>query len=181
MKGLRSLMILSALLVTGNAYGMKVKTDYDRSFDFGRLKTFSFEDQRRAAGSLLQRNTLEGERIKDALRRDLEMRGFRYQPDGRPDFLIAYYALDRERAEIEPVGYGMPYRWRWGWGPGVWTRYYTQGSVVVDFIDPGSNQLIWRGRATDTVKGLDQSEKQIDKGVDELVKHFTKDAREKRS
>jgi len=179
MKCLRSLMMLSLLLVTGNAFGMKVKTDYDRSFDFGRLKTFAFEDQRRPDGNLLQRNTLENDRIRDAMKRDLEKRGFRYQSDGQADFLIAYYGRERERTEIEPVGYGMPYRWRW-WGPSVWTRYYTQGSVVVDFIDPGSNQLIWRGRVMDTVKGLDQSEKQIDKGVDELVKHFAKETREKR-
>ena len=44
-----------------------------------------------------------------------------------------------------------------------------------DLVDPASNQLIWRGRVTDTVKGLDQSDKQINKGVDELVKHFVKD------
>ncbi len=155
MRCFRILMALSLLLVTGSAFGMKVKTDYDRSFDFGRLRTFAFEDQRRPDGSLLQRDTLENKRLRDALIRDLEKRGFRYQSDGPVDFGIAYYAHDRERTEIEPVGYGMPYRWRWGWGPSVWTRYYTEGSVVVDFIDPGSNQLIWRGRATDTVRGLD--------------------------
>jgi hypothetical protein len=71
----------------------------------------------------------------------------------------------------------MPYRWRWGWGPTFWTRYYTEGSVLVDFVDPVRNQLVWRGRVTDTVSGLDQSQKQIDKGVDQLVKHFEKDVR----
>jgi hypothetical protein len=48
--------------------------------------------------------------------------------------------------------------------------YYTQGSVIVDFVEPTSNQLIWRGRVTDTVNGLDQSEKQINKGAKQLVK-----------
>jgi hypothetical protein len=71
----------------------------------------------------------------------------------------------------------MPHRWRWGWGPSIWTTYYTQGSVVVDFVDRASNQLVWRGSFIDTVKGLDQSDKQIDKGVSGLVKHFVKDER----
>ena len=176
MKVFRILTVLSLMLVSGIAFGMNVKTDCDKSFDFGKLKTFTFKDQRRLDGSVLQRNTLVDKRIRDALKRDLESRGFRYQPDGQADFVIAYYAREQERAETEPIGYGMPYRWRWGWGPRVWTRYYTEGSVVVDFIDPGNNQLIWRGRVTDTVNGLDQSDKQVNKGAKELVKHFAKDS-----
>jgi len=176
MKLFRTFALLGLMLTGGIAFGMNVKTDYDRSFDFGRLKTFAFADQRRPDGTLLQRNTLVDNRIRDAIRRDLEARGFRYQPDGQADFLIADYARQRERAEVDPIAYGMPGRWRWGWGPSIWTRYYTEGSLVVDFVEPANNQLIWRGRVTDTVKGLDQSEKQIDKGVDQLVKHFAKDS-----
>jgi len=180
MKAFRMVIVLTLMMVSGIALGMNVKTDYDRSFDFGRLKTFKFKDQRRPDGTLLQQNSLVDNRIRAALTRELEARGFRYQPDGEPDFVIAYYARERERAEVEPVGYGMPYRWRWGWGPRVWTRYYTQGSVIVDFIEPASNQLIWRGRVTDTVNGLDQSDKQISKGAKELVKRFAKDSEKKR-
>jgi hypothetical protein len=179
MRCLRGLMMLGLLLVAGNAFGMNVKTDYDRSFDFGRLKTFTFKDQRRPDGNVLQRNTLVDKRIREALRKDLEARGYRYLPDGPADFVVAYYARQTEKTELEPVSYGMPLRWRWGWGPRVWTRDYTQGSVIVDFIAPTSNQMIWRGRVTDTVTGLDQSDKQIDKGVNELVKHFAKDVKRK--
>jgi Domain of unknown function (DUF4136) len=175
MNAFRVSIVLGLLFTTGIAYGMHVKTDYDRSFDFAKLRTFAFRDQERREGNLLRANTLVDKRIRDALTRELEERGFRYSPDGRPDFYVAYYAREREREEVENVGYGMPLRWRWGWGPNIWTRYYTEGSVVVDFIDPINNQLIWRGRVTDTVKGLDQSDKQIKKGVDELVKHFVKD------
>ena len=179
MKVFRVLIFLTMMLAVGIAFGMNVKTDYDRAFDFHKLKTFAFREQKRPDGNLLQRNTLVDNRIREALRRDLEARGFRYQPDGQADFVIAYYARERERAEVEPIGYGMPYRWRWGWGPGVWTRYYTQGSVVVDFIEPAGNQLIWRGRVTDTVNGLEQSDKEIDKGAKALVKHFVKDSEKK--
>jgi Domain of unknown function (DUF4136) len=175
MKAVRVSIVLGLLLTTGLAYGMHVKTDFDRSFDFGRLRTFAFKDQDRREGSLLRENTLVDKRIKEALRRDLEERGFRYAADGQADFLVAYYAREREKVELEDVGYGMPRRWRWGWGPRIWTRYYEEGSIVLDFIDPIDNQLVWRGRVTDTVKGLDQSDKQINKGVEALVKHFVKD------
>ena len=52
--------------------------------------------------------------------------------------------------------------------------------MIVDFIDPQSSQLIWRGIATDTLHtGPKKSEEQINKGADELVKHFLKDTRRK--
>jgi len=162
------------IAICGGVFGRNVKTDYDRSFDFGRLRSFTFQSR-----DSFGENNIVDNRIREALTRDLESRGFRYEPDGHADFVVAYYAHERPQVETEVVGYGMPLRWRWGWGPTFWTRYYTQGSVMVDFVDTGSNQLVWRGRVTDTVTGLEQSQKQIDKGVNELVKHFEKDTEKK--
>ena len=173
MKLFRVFGLAGVMLAGGVAFGTNVKTDYDRSFDFGRLRTFTFRSVWKKDRG--EPNSLVDNRIEDALRRDLEARGFRYQPDGPADFVVAYYEHQREKVEPETIGYGMPYRWRWGWGPAFWTRYYTEGSVLVDFVTPNNNKLIWRGRVTDTVSGLNESEKQIDKGVKELVKHFEKD------
>ena len=49
--------------------------------------------------------------------------------------------------------------------------------MLVDFVTPSDRQLVWRGRVTNTVSGLDESKKQIDKGVKVLVNHFEKDVR----
>ena len=46
MKVFRILIVLSLMLLGGIAFGMNVKTDYDRSFDFGRLKSFALTDRR---------------------------------------------------------------------------------------------------------------------------------------
>ena len=59
----------------------------------------------------------------------------------------------------------------------LWTRYYTEGSVIVDFIDTRTKQLVWRGVATDTIKSaFTGSDKTVDRGARELVKHLLKDA-----
>jgi len=159
------------MLICGVTFGTNVKTDYDRSFDFSRLRTFTFKSE----WNKDRPNSLVDSRIEAALRRDLEAHGFRYQPDGPADFVVTYYARQKEKVEPTAIGYDMPYRWRWGWGPEFWTRYYTEGSVIVDFVTPNNNQLVWRGRVTDTVSGLNESQKQVNKGVNELVKHFGKD------
>jgi hypothetical protein len=46
---------------------------------------------------------------------------------------------------------------------------------MLDFLDPGSNQLIWCGLATDTIDPA-KPEKLINKGIEKIVKQFVKDA-----
>jgi hypothetical protein len=106
MKCLRVLGLLTVMLSCGMAYGSNVKTDYDRSFDLGRLRTFTFRSDWRS--DRRTSNTLVDKRIEDALIRDLEARGFRYQPNGPADFVVAYYAREREKVEPAVIGYGMP-------------------------------------------------------------------------
>lgn len=96
MKVFRVLTYLCLMLSAVAAYSMSVKTDYDTNYDFSRLKTFAFKEQRRSASDPLRTDTLVADRIRDAIRSQLEARGFRYQPEGQPDFLIAYYARAKD-------------------------------------------------------------------------------------
>jgi len=49
---------------------------------------------------------------------------------------------------------------------------------MADIIDAKTKHLVWRGRVTDTVNGIGQSEKQSDQAAKDLVKKFVKDAKE---
>jgi hypothetical protein len=48
---------------------------------------------------------------------------------------------------------------------------------MVDVIDPKTNELVWRGAVTDTVKGIGQSDKQSNQAAKDLVKNFLKDSK----
>ena len=48
---------------------------------------------------------------------------------------------------------------------------------MADIIDARTKDLVWRGRVTDTVNGIGQSEKQSDQAAKDLVKQFLKDAK----
>lgn len=178
------------------AFGMSVKSDYDKNFDFSQIHTFAFKTDR-ASNDPLSTNTLEAGRIQDALAAQLEANGFT-QAAGNPDFIVAFYSRTKQKTQVQSVGgfgpgfgpgfgfgrgfgwgYGIPYRarWRWGYGPDIWTTNYTQGCVMADIIDPRTNDLVWRGRVTDTVNGIGQSEKQSDQAAKDLVKQFLKDAK----
>lgn len=177
------------LLAVTAAFGMSVKSDYDKNFDFNRLRTFSFKTDR-DGNDPLRTNTIEAERIQNALAAQLEANGFSQSPQD-PDFIVAFYSRTREKTQVQSLGprfgfgpgfgwgYGIPYRarWRWGFGPNIWTTNYTQGCVMVDIINRQTNELVWRGVVKDTVNGIGQSEKQAGEAAKDLVKNFLKDAK----
>jgi Domain of unknown function (DUF4136) len=184
------------LMAVSAAFGMSVKSDYEKSFDFSQLHTFAFKTDR-ANNDPLSTNTLEAGRIQNALAAQLEANGFT-QATGNPDFIVAFYSRTKQKTQVQSMGgfgpgfgpgfgfgrgfgwgYGIPGRGRWrrGYGPDIWTTNYTQGCVMADIIDARTNHLVWRGRVTDTVNGIGQSEKQSDQAGKDLVKQFLKDAK----
>jgi hypothetical protein len=187
------------LFLVSAAFGMSVKSDYEKSFDFTQLHSFAFKTDR-ASNDPLNTNTLEAGRIQNALTAQLEANGFT-QATGNPDFIVAFYSRTKQKTQVQstggfgpglgagfgPFGYGRgfgwgygipgPGRWRYGFGPDIWTTNYTQGCIMSDIIDARTNDLVWRGRVTDTVNGIGQSEKQTDQAAKDLVKKFVKDAK----
>jgi hypothetical protein len=183
------------LFAVSAAFGMSVKSDYDKNFDFSQIHSFAFKSER-TSNDPLSTNTLEAGRIQNALAAQLESNGFT-QATGNPDFIVAFYSRTKQKTQVQSAafgtgfgpgfgfgrgfgwGYGIPGRgrWRWGYGPDIWTTNYTQGCVMADIIDPRTNDLVWRGRVTDTVNGIGQSEKQSDQAAKDLVKQFLKDAK----
>ena len=173
------------------AFGMSVKSDYEKTFDFTQLHTFAFKTDR-PNNDPLSTNTLEAGRIQSALTAQLEANGFT-PSSGNPDFIVAFYSRTKQRTQVQSAGfgpgfgfgrgfgwgYGIPYRarWRWGYGPDIWTTNYTQGCVMADIIDSRTNDLVWRGQVMDTVNGIGQSEKQANQAAKDLVKKFAQDAK----
>ena len=173
------------------AFGMSVKSDYEKTYDFRQLHTFAFKTDR-ASNDPLNMNTIEAGRIQDALAAQLVANGFT-QAEQNPDFIVAFYSRTKEKTRVQTAGfgpgfglgrgfgwgYGIPVggRWRRGYGPDIWATNYTQGCVMADIIDPRTNELVWRGVVKDTVNGIGQSEKQSNQAAKDLVKNFLKDAK----
>jgi hypothetical protein len=189
-------MAAGALLLVAvtAAFGLSVKSDYEKNYDFGRLHTFAFKTDR-ADDDPLRANTIEAGRIQNALAAQLQANGFN-QSSESPDFVVAFYSRTKEKTRVQSTGfdpgfgfgqgfgwgYGIPYRsrWRWGFGPDIWTTTYIQGCVMADIIDARTNELAWRGVVRDTVSGIGQSEKQANQAARDLVKQFLKDVKKAR-
>ncbi len=160
------------------AFGMSVKSDYEKNFDFTQLHTFAFKTDR-ASNDPLSTNTLEAGRIQTALTAQLEANGFT-QASQNPDFIVAFYSRTKEKTQVQSAGFGPGFGFGrgFGWGYGIpGPTNYTQGCIMADIIDARTNHLVWRGRVTDTINGVGQSEKQTDQAAKDLVSKFVKDAK----
>jgi len=165
-------MLLGLLVVSAAA--QSVQSDFDRSFRFSNLKTFSFAIQRRGANDPLAGDTLNDGRIRSGLQSQLNANGFRMETE-MPDFVIAYYVTTKNKLSVQDYGYGPP---RWFGSRDIRVNQYSEGTLMVDFIDVKTNQVVWRGRASGTLelKGVD---KKISKSTEKLIKQFVKDTQPK--
>jgi hypothetical protein len=171
---MRSTMLVAAgalaTAITGCSSGIKVSTSAAPEANLTALRTFYVlaPPARRADAAALSVNDpmLDNSITNRALRTDLTQAfaGRGYTPASRQaaDFLVAYYAGTKEKFDTTYYGPTWDPAWRytyWGrrysawpwyagtdpWG-GVSVNAYTQGRVIVDVIEPKTQQLIWRGQ-----------------------------------
>lgn len=142
------LTIAGALLLTvvTAALGMSVKLDYQKNFDFSQLRTFAFKTDW-TTDDPLSTNTLEAERLQNALAAQLEANGFTPSSDNQ-DFIVAFYSRTREKTQVQSTGGFRPGP-HFGFGRGL---VGAMGSLIAPAgagaMDPTSGPLITRKDAS---------------------------------
>ena len=171
MRIVRTLSMLALVLCAfaASASAQSVQSDFDRSFDFSKLKTFSFAVHR--FDDALAQDSLNDGRIRHALESKLTAGGFRVEQGERPDFAVDYYVTSRNKFSVQDYSYGPP---RWWGRRDIRVDEYTEGTLTVDLIDAKTRQLVWRGRVSGTVE-LKGTDKKVDKAAEKLVKQLLKD------
>jgi hypothetical protein len=117
-----------------------------------RFRTFAFAPENSAVA-----RTPTGAIVRDTLARELAGKGIYPAPPGqRPDFYVGYQLVLREQLDVYGGGWGGGWGWGgWGWGGPVDVFQYTEGTLVLDFIDPRTNHSFWRGTATSVINTPD--------------------------
>src|SRR5262245_13939054 len=159
------------LTLTGGAFAMSAKTDYDHSVNFENYRTFAWKNYRMPANGIVNNSIVES-RIQSAVDEQLSKKGLR-KVDRNPDVYVVAHVGAKNMADVEYVPAGGWRHWRW-MGPDVFVNRYVEGTTIIDIVDAKTNELVWRAIATDTGSNvLDvQSEKKIDKMAVDAFKHF---------
>jgi hypothetical protein len=132
---------LVALVAAG--CGATIRTTVAPNANLQQYRTFAFyvpPDQQGKPESMVDQT------IRASLRSDLAAKGITEAEGGAPDFLISTHVKTQQKLEVWSSGYGY-----WGGWGGTNVSQYTQGTLIVDFIDPHSKQVFWRGTASDVV------------------------------
>ena len=161
--------LLCLIILTGACSPIRsISYDYNRAVDFSGLRTYDWIP---IPAEMQEKEALMLERIKKAVNSRLEAKGFRITR-GESDFLVATSFGQVEKLKVYDWGYpyyGYSRRYDYGsYHGGVSSFYYREGALVLDFIDTGSKEVIWKGVAT-VYLSKDLTPEKIDDVVNEAV------------
>jgi hypothetical protein len=163
----RILAIAVLISVAAMAAAQEVHTDYDHHANFSQYHTYSWEKVKTT-------DPLWEPRIKDAVNRVLQAKGWQEVPQGQGQ--IALMAVGSTKSEHEyQTFYDGAGGWAWS-GFGQETTIpinYRVGTLVVDMYGAEGKHLIWRSAASNTLSNkLSKNEKGLDKTVEKMFKDF---------
>ena len=176
MKGAKGVFLLCVVFLAAGCSSVSVSHDFDSQVNFADLRTYSWmpapESPSESTQRELQQNSLIEGRVKRAVNEHLAAKGL-IQTRQDPDFLVAFHTGVQDKTDIQSWGYGYGY---WGMGGGgVSTIHYQEGTLILDFIDPKTDNLIWRGVGKKVVSERttpQKSEKEISNAVEKILKKF---------
>jgi len=165
-----TLIIIAMNLLIGCSPIYNVSYDYDRSFDFKRLRTYGWLPLPEKATL----SDLDLNRIKLAVDNEMTARGLRVSSD-HPNFFVAGHLVKKDKVNVTNWGYGYsPYGRYWGRG-GFSVYQYEEGTLIIDLVDAESKNLVWRGVAKADVEVATTPEKRdrlINGAVLKILKNF---------
>lgn len=163
---LRNLLVMAACLALVACSTMRANTDYDPTYDFAKVKTYNWIPNPQIA----QQDELFDKQFRKVMDEKLAAKGYSLN-ESNPDILIAYHGDVQSKVDVTNWGYRYP-----GWYGGVEVYQYEEGTLIVDFVDSTSKDLIYRGTLTAEMDrrstDFERRQKRINEAVDKILKNF---------
>jgi hypothetical protein len=162
--------------------GVKYRSDFDPQASFSGFNTYSWAD-RTPTGDDDPRvyNDIVDGRIKLAADRALEAKGYRKVTDN-PDFYVAWHGAIDGKMNVTTINSHYGYGWGWyGYGrmgmgaSQTYVNEWDEGTLLIDVIDGGTNNLVWRGTATAELResrSADEAQRRLDDILANLFDRF---------
>jgi hypothetical protein len=168
-------LILGLLVACNATPPVSVKTDYDHSATFGKYHTYALDADSTGLGPTTQAA------LVDALRSSLTARGFKETSTGKADLYIVPTVFTQEKLNVMPAARGYAYypsrygRYG-GWNTGMGTlamnadvTQYTEGSLVIDFVDSKTHKIVFRGLGQAAVGKAEKNAAAVQAAVNKIV------------
>jgi len=166
-------LLITALLGCGGCVGPDVRTDFDPSAKFAQFKTYAFAGLTDMNKGGVLDNSLLRKRLEHMVTQQLAMKGLRQVSlEQHPDLLVHYWVgvVEKERVESTGPAPGAGV-WRGGYGyRNVTTYEYKEGTLVVDLVEAGKKELVWRATVVETLR--DSADKNMEVANEGIAKAF---------
>lgn len=171
-----------------------VNVEQRANVDFARYRTFDFaETEVKTNGDRnpLLRSPIAQDHIKQAIAGELAKRGLR-EVEANPDVLVSTHTFVEQaertvydtypgpnyaypyavgyRGRFLPINYGYWYTPAYYQAPR--TEQYREGTLIIDFIDARTNNLVWRGSMADPVDDPARLGSDFSKSAKEILDKF---------
>lgn len=163
-----TLLALVCVLLLGLSAcrSIRVRSDWDESIAFDGLQRYAWLEPPVTAGAdPFADNSLLRKRVRTEIEKNLTARGFAsVENPADADFLVTYGVVLDEKLRVNGGmttygGYGGYGRWPIGMGASVGApdvRNYQDSTLIIDFLNPASKDLVWRGWASGLLQTRDR-------------------------
>jgi hypothetical protein len=161
------MLVVASVVAASACASMQVHTYVPRGADLRTYHTYGWAP----AGAFgtgdprLDNNTLFIERLRSAVGQQLGRKNWRQVPAGDADLVIHFHARVDQRLKLTEPFELLDTRDQRDRGPQV----YDAGTLLLDFVEPRSNTLVWRGWAEGTVDGVIDDQSWMNERIDAAV------------
>ncbi|MEE8165677.1 MAG: DUF4136 domain-containing protein [Myxococcota bacterium] len=165
-------------------HSIRVHTDWDPEISFMSLSRFAWLEPPEIEGANpFADNSLLRKRLRGALHEALAERGYRkVETPEEVNFLVTYSVILDERIRVDgsySTGYGGYGRHGFGHAySNSRVRNYQESTLIIDLLDPKSQDLIWRGWGSGVVatRDRDRDGRRLNSGVRQILNAFPPDS-----
>jgi hypothetical protein len=170
-KSLLSIGVLF-LMLSGCALGPTITTDTYPGTDFSKFKTYNFLQPLgtdRVGGVRTPLST----RLVSSMNSELKSRGMSLSENS--DLLVDFVVATENRTEVRTTPSHTFRRSHWNRGFSTWPTHnttvhqYTEGSLIIDLVDPATNTLVGEGGARNQINSTEFTQQQIDEIVGKIM------------
>jgi hypothetical protein len=164
MRDVTSAILLSAALA--GCATMTVSSHIERGVDFSEYVTYDWggKDAFPVGDPRLDNNPFFRDYLQGAIEKRLAAKGYERAVAGPPDLLVHYHASVNQKVDAYESDREHGY-----YPPESRVVEFEQGTLVVDIVDAKTSKVIWRGWSQDTMTGVIDNQRRLEKQVEEGV------------
>ncbi len=143
-------LVVIAAVVSACSTPLTATVDHDTGFDFSKVRRIAIQPIDRSVASTVMISDMQVARINEAFTRELQRHGVEVvQDNADADMLMTWHLVTQDRLDVRSYNtMSARYTSCWHCGPAVGSdvrvSQYTQGTMIVDLIDPQRLQSVWR-------------------------------------